>query len=115
MPIARQPFEAETGECLEICQRLHAACLHTVHASLKRGGPYASARHVNLLLDCAAVTQAMGDMLLRHSELHAVAADACATVCLACAKTCGHAADDELAALCHRCAGACRQILTAAE
>ena len=108
MPVARKDADPQAEHCLELCQALHDACLHTVHESLKRGGAYASARHINLLLDCATITHTTRDLLLRHSELHEVAAEACAVICLACAKTCAHAADDELAFLCRRCAKACQ-------
>lgn len=108
MPVARNHLDPQTEHCLELCKTLHDACLHTVHESLKRGGPYASARHINLLLDCATITHTTRDLLLRHSELHEVATEACAVICLACAKTCDHAADDDLAALSRRCASACR-------
>lgn len=114
MPVARKDTNPQAEHCLELCQALHDACLHTVHESLKRGGPYASARHINLLLDCASITQTKRDFLLRHSELHEVAAEACAVICLACAKTCDHAAEENLAALCRRCAKACQRTQTTA-
>lgn len=110
MPVARKDLDPQVEHCLELCQSLHDACLHTVHDNIQRGGPYASARHINLLLDCATVTYLTRDFFLRHSGFHQVTAEACAVICLACAKTCEHAADDELAFLCRRCAHACRPI-----
>lgn len=110
MSVARKDLDPQVEHCLELCQSLQDACLHTMHAHLQRGGPYASARHINLLLDCATVTHTTRGFLLRHSELHAVATEACAVICLACAKTCEHAAEEELAFLCRRCAHACRPI-----
>lgn len=108
MPVVRTHLTEHAQRLVELCQTLHDACLLTVHDGLKKGGPYASSRHVNLLLDCAAITDVTKDFLLRNSELHEAVAEACALICHACAKTCTHAADEELVALCRRCAAACR-------
>jgi hypothetical protein len=113
MPVVRTHLTEHAQRLVELCQTLHDACVLTVHDGLKKGGPYASSRHVNLLLDCAAITDVTKDFLLRNSELHEAVAEACALICQACAKTCTHAADEELVALCRRCAAACRPDSTA--
>lgn len=99
----------EMDACIHACENVHDALQHTIHDCLKKGGPHAGARHIGLLLDCAQMAHTAHDFMLRHSELHEVACRACAEICDACATTCHHAGDEELAELCRKCAAACRK------
>lgn len=108
----------QMDRCIQECLACYQRCTTAVRHCLDQGGRHAEARHVTLLLDCAASCSASADFMLRRSEFHAQACAVCAEVCRACEQSCRALADDammqECAEACRRCAGRCAEMAGAA-
>ena len=73
-------LSVEMRRCDELCLECYRTCLETVAYCLQKGGHYADAGHIRLLLDCADICQARSSFLsrrlgipwpgLRHVRLH---------------------------------------------
>lgn len=76
------------------------------------GGEHASAKHINLLMDCAAVCQLAINLVARGSDNSQAVMKLCAEISHRCADECEAMADGdqqmlECAEACRRCAEAC--------
>ncbi len=101
--------------CIEQCTKCYNVCLETLAHSIRKGGEFAAAGHLQPLLDCVETCGACRDFMLRGSPLHPELCRLCAEVCERCATCCEHLADqdDQLrrcAEECTRCAEECRQM-----
>ena len=106
-------------ECIEACLNCHAACTMTAQHCLAEGGERGDINMVGVLLDCAEISQASANFLLRGSPFHAVTCGACAEVCRACEEACRAFEDDEqlsaCAEACAACADSCERMAEMAE
>jgi hypothetical protein len=105
----------DMAACLQRCRDCHEACIRTVRHCLSLGGRHASAAHVTLLLDCAAICATSAGYLMRESPRHHETCRACAAVCRACATECRAMAGDDAIVLacaeaCERCAESCERM-----
>lgn len=104
-------------DCIEVCTFCHDACLDTVNYCLTKGGDYAEAGHVRLLLDCTEICQTSANFMLRNSGLHPLTCATCADVCARCADACARFAGDEQMEMCvdacRACAESCRKMAQA--
>lgn len=102
----------EISLCIDACESCHRVCVDSVSYCLTRGGMHAAVAHVRPLLDCAQICDTAKDFMLRGSNLHGGACQACADVCDACAASCEQfTGDAQMAACaqkCRSCASACR-------
>jgi len=103
--------------CIDECVRCHEICLATIPYGLEQGGAHTDEAHVNLLLDCANISQAAADFMLRGSDEYGRICAACAALCQRCAEDCDRFVGDEVmhacAESCRHCADACDQMATA--
>jgi hypothetical protein len=103
----------EITQCIDACESCHRVCVDTVSYCLAQGGRHAALAHVRLLLDCAQICDTTKDFMVRGSNLHGTACQACADVCDACAAACeqftGDAQMTACAQKCRSCADACRR------
>lgn len=103
--------EIDTHACIDACLTAHRLCLGTAAThGLGMGGQHASPRHMNLLLDCAAMCQSTADFAIRRSEMTGFVAGLCSHICKICGDECDEFADDsmrECAKACHHCAREC--------
>jgi len=101
--------------CIDECESCRSACLTAVTYCLDRGGRYADALLVRMLIDCADMCTTCADFLLRDSMAHRRVCEVCAEICDLCAELCATLPDDEMlgdcAADCLSCAGACRDMV----
>lgn len=101
-------------QCILDCTECHDICLETLNYCLEKGGRYAEAPHVRLLLDGAQLCQATIDFLLRKSDWQGQMCTVCADVCDQCAESCSQFQDDvQMAAcgdICQRAVASCRTV-----
>jgi hypothetical protein len=112
-PLAMQTDDLE--HCIDECTNCHAICLETVQHCLKLGAEHAAPEHIELLFDCAQISQTSADFMLRGSPRHVLTCAACAEICRACAEECDRLGrNDEMMQLCaeecRRCAEACARM-----
>ena len=74
--------------CIQNCTETYQLCSHLVDYCLTKGGKYAEAAHVKLLLDCARICNLSADFMIRHSDFHPSTSEVCADVCTACSESC---------------------------
>ena len=79
---------AQAALCIDECRACADQCTAAIAHCLAVGGPHADARHVTLLLDCAAFCRLSADLILRRSTFHDPACATCAEVCRACEASC---------------------------
>lgn len=106
---------SEAIECIEKCLDCRRIALQTFGYCVSRGGVYANAALVHLILDCAEAAQLCADWLRRGAALHHQAAALCAQTCQACDERCVGFHDDEdigkMARACQACAQSCEPLL----
>jgi hypothetical protein len=110
----------EMREAIQNCEECHGICTETTAYGLHRGGSYAGADHVGLLLDCAQMCAVSADFMLRLSHFHGRACDVCSAICRRCADSCERVGPDDsmmkrCAEVCRRCAESCRRMAEATE
>ena len=102
-------------ECIEACLNCHAACTMTAQHCLSEGGEKSEINVVGVLLDCAEISQASANFMLRGSPYHGLTCGACAEVCRACEEACRAFPEDEQLAeaadACAQCAEACEKMV----
>jgi hypothetical protein len=107
------PLSEDTRRCAQACADCHQYCIETIVYCRQRGGAYAEASHLRLLLDCAELCQTTTDFILRGSDLCAMISDICGEAADRCALSCEAFGDDRqmraCAAACRRCAIVCRE------
>jgi len=113
MPL--RELSEEMQECVANCLDCHAVCTETIDHCLSKGGEHARPEHIRLLQDCAQISAASADFLLRQSDFHPQTCLVCANVCEQCATSCLTMANgDELleqcAEICRQCAATCREM-----
>lgn len=105
----------EMSRCIEECGSCHDACLGALAYCLDRGGIYAEAAHLTMLLDCVDMCMTTANFLLRDSITHRRTCELCADICDLCAESCAGFPDDETmndcAETCISCAAACRDMV----
>lgn len=103
--------DADMRQCIEDCLACHRLCVEALAYCLGKGGRFAEAKHLRLLMDCAEVCQTSANFMLRGSELHPHTCFACSEVCGRCAESCARMGDDAVmkacADLCTRCSDSC--------
>ena len=101
-------------KCLEDCQDCHRECLETLAHCIDRGGKFADAETLTLLMACAEICRTTETFLALGSDLHTEVCAACAVVCEECADACERARDGErlqaCAETCRRCAESCDEM-----
>jgi hypothetical protein len=102
----------QNEQCIQYSLDCHRICQETIMYCLDRGGDYASALHIRVLLDCADICLTNASFIIRASDKHSTISSSCAETCLHCAEVCEVFADDECmkscAAACRRCAEYCQ-------
>jgi hypothetical protein len=93
--------------CLDACTRCYNACQAAISFCLEQGGKHVEARHLKLLLECAAICRASTVFLIHRSEFHLKVCDVCAEVCGSCAASCEELGMTECAQACRYCAASC--------
>ncbi|MCZ7572136.1 MAG: four-helix bundle copper-binding protein [Ardenticatenaceae bacterium] len=106
----------EVQNCVQNSTDCHTICLDTVMYCLDRGGEFAAASRVRVLLDRAEICQMTANFLLRGSDLKGRVGAACAEVCDYCALQCepfmGDVQIQSCGDACRRCSAACREVAT---
>lgn len=99
----------DMSACIEACLNTHRLCsetaAHVLHGQSKDG--HKETEHLIALLDCAQISIASVDFMVRRSPHHAHICAECAEICEACAKLCEAHPDPD--GQMKRCAEACRQ------
>lgn len=104
------------SDCVDACLAAHRACTESVIHGLQQGGDVGEWDLVQLLLDCADISETAANFLLRSSRLHHLTCQVTAEIADRTATACEkHAADDallrETAEACRRAATACRKTI----
>lgn len=101
-------------ECITNCETCHRISLETITHCLTKGGKHVEAKHLQLLLDCAAICRACDDFMIRGSANHAHVCAVCAAICTACAESCETFENDThmraCAEACRKCATSCGEM-----
>ncbi|MBI2236735.1 MAG: four-helix bundle copper-binding protein [Magnetospirillum sp.] len=101
-------------DCADACVNAHRACTEAAIHGIQQGGEVAEWELVQLLLDCADITETNANFMMRSSRLHHLTCQVAAEVADRCATACErHAASDirlkECAESCRRAATWCRK------
>lgn len=101
-------------EAIKACWDCRHACQQAlIQHCLNQGGNYAEKQHVKIMLDCIQICQITADFMTRGSYMHHSLCNACADVCVACAKSCEDLGDTEMvhcAEICWRTADSAREM-----
>src|SRR4051794_26652275 len=98
---------APSNQCLDACITCHRICLETASTHcLESGNRHLTSDHIRLLVDCAQISQACADFIIRDSELDGYVAGLCSHICNECANAFDVLSDDPSLAVCADC---CRQ------
>lgn len=101
-------------ECIRLCDECRNICHDTLfNHALERGGEYARADHIRLMVDCIQICQVTADLMRRNSPYHFSMCGACADVSLACAEICEKFGKNfgpivRCAQACRECASSCQ-------
>lgn len=110
---ATPALSAELRAGISDCLACYSACTETVSYCLERGGRYAEAAHIRMLLDCAEMARTAADFMLRGSDCHPEVCTLAASMAAACARACAAFSDDPrmkaCVDACLRCASSCKQ------
>ena len=102
----------EVRQCDQTSLECYRVCLETLNYSLQKGGRFAEAGPIRMLLDCADICQANANLMSRGSKYNLC--ETCARVCQECAQACERFGDDAqmkaCAEACRRCATACQRM-----
>lgn len=108
-PASKPPMQHDMTDamraCVAACESCREQCLVTVAHAAESGGVLASAAHLQVLLDCAALCAATVDLVARGSARHRELCRLCAEVCRACEASCRSMPQGSTVA---RCAERCR-------
>ena len=102
-------------ECIENCNDCHQVCLETINYCLNSGEHLEDPALFRALYDCATLTQVSADLLIRHSDLHAMICHVCAEACLRCALQCVRFREEQFKdceEACRRCNDSCQEMQT---
>jgi hypothetical protein len=104
------------SDCIDACLKAHRACTESVIHDLQQAGAGADWELIQLLLDCADITETNANFMLRSSKLHHLTCQVAADVADRCATACEkHATEDvrlrECADACRRAATWCRKVI----
>ena len=115
---AAQLLSDDLRRCVQATADCHQYSIETIAYCRHRGGAYADATHLRLLLDCAELCQTTTDFILRGSDLSPALCHLCAEVAERSALSCDQFGDDRqtraCAEACRRCALLCREMTRAA-
>jgi len=103
----------EVRECIKDCLDCYQSCTETITRCLSTGGKYARLEHLDLLMDCAKISSANADFMIRDSPYYPQTCGITADICDECADTCDRFDDDfmkECASACRRCSESCREL-----
>lgn len=110
--------DEQMSGCINACDDCHSICTETVNYCMGMGGAHVTQEHIKLLLDCAEISQASANFMLRGSAMHAEVCGVCAEACERCATSCEQFPGDEQMEACVRacrtCAESCREMTSAA-
>lgn len=98
--------------CASNCSNCAKRCEDALAYSLKKGGKYAKAKHINALKDCIALCKACDDFDKRNSPLAKEVHKLCAEACKKCAASCDSLNDKKLkdcVQSCNDCATSCEE------
>jgi hypothetical protein len=104
---AQHEHDKVHADCLKACQECAEACGENFHHcfQLVAQGKKEHAKSARLSQDCAEFCGLSACLITRHSDLMALACEACAEACKACGDECAKFSSDEM----RRCAEACRK------
>jgi hypothetical protein len=103
----------EVRECIKDSLDCYQTCTETTLRCLTIGGKHVESKHINLLLDCAAICNTNANFMLRNSPYYPQTCGLTADICDECADNCDRFKDDfmkECARVCRRCAESCREM-----
>jgi hypothetical protein len=112
--------ERALAACIEACFECAQSCTACADACLEEDDVSDLRRCIRVNLDCAGMCHQTGEMLSRRldprNELLRRQVDLLAAMCAACAEECNHHAETHAYCricmeTCHRCEGACRDLL----
>jgi hypothetical protein len=109
--------EQEMERCIDECHKCAKSCHGSMSHCLELGGEHASAHHIGLLADCAAICEVTASVMAHGGPLMARTAQLCVEACRSCQESCEQFPDDatmrECAEACRRCAEACEAMVAA--
>ena len=112
-------MSAEMRKAINDCWSCHSACLEAVAHGTQVGGRHADAALMQLLLDCAEISQVAANFMLRGSDLYRRICEVCAEVAARCAQAVDDFSDDAVMKLVEeatlRCASSCKQMAAPAQ
>lgn len=112
--VAGHTGNAAMDQCIDECNHCANICNATVAHCLEKGGKHADAKHIALLLDCAAICETSAASMSRQSNVHGHLCGACAEICRLCEESCRSMGDDAMmkdcADACRRCAESCAKM-----
>lgn len=115
-PPIQHDMSAEMRVCRDACNSCRDACWLTLAHSIERGGAFAEAHHLEVVLDCATICDATASFLTRGSARHRDMCRACARICRDCETSCRGVRDGttlrDCAEACRICADACESMAT---
>lgn len=104
-------MESMMEECIANCIECEHVCLETITYCLEKGGAYADASHIRILMDCAEICRMSSSFMMRDSEFHMRTCLVCAEICAPCGESCEAFSDDpqleRCAEICLICAESC--------
>jgi hypothetical protein len=103
----------EVKECVQDCIDCFRTCNETIIKCLTLGGKHAEREHVNLLIDCAEISNTNAEFMLRNSTYYPQTCGLTADICDECADICERFEDSfmkECGSVCRRCAESCREM-----
>lgn len=103
-------------DCIDACDNAHRACTEAAIHGMQQGGKLADWELIQLLLDCADITETATDFMLRSSRMHQSVCRVAAEIADKCADSCERFAATDLrmkqcAEECRRAATSCRKQL----
>jgi hypothetical protein len=98
------------SDCVNACLKAHRACTESAIHGIQQGGPAADWELIQLLLDCADITQTCANFMLRSSRLHHLICQAASEVADRCAFACEKLASEDIRL--RECADSCRRAAT---
>ena len=108
------PLTEDTRRCAQACADGHQYCIETIVYCRHRGGAFAEAGSLLVLLDCAELCHTTTDFTLRGSNMCPTLWAICAESADRCALSCDGFGDDRqmraCAAAARRCAIVCREM-----
>lgn len=103
--------KSEASCCVTDCASCARTCEDTLAYCREKGGKHASAEHIKILEDCAAMCKLSSDFSKRGSVFAPKVRAICAEICKKCAESCAAFKDDkkmqDCASACNECSTTC--------